>query len=314
MTRARYAVHLICSAKAAKSQASAGRLVIDALGLKVPSKKDEASQEPHTVLWEHGDPNWDATLQAQAQRKPDGDIATQPATRAAALSKPADAAAGAIRLAPVDGCRSRYARWVSPSRHGTSGQMRLGDFLRAETGDDARLMGTLLHACFESVEWIEDYKPDEAALGRRLIRVEGAGTEIIQDAVARFVGLLALPGHRQLLSRDFYQTADFPESDEVVVERERRFAVRRDEHFLGGVVDRVVLLKRAGQIVAADVVDFKTDDLSGSNDAAIRSRVDAYRPQMLAYRDAMARVLGLDVEKVTVRLFFTRIDRQIQIG
>jgi ATP-dependent exoDNAse (exonuclease V) beta subunit len=74
---------------------------------------------------------------------------------------------------------------------------------------------------------------------------------------------------------------------------ESRFSMLLDGRWLTGSVDRLVLYRRAGKVIGADVIDFKTD-LAGE---ATPLR-DAYREQIRQYATAMARVYGIDAGSI----------------
>jgi ATP-dependent exoDNAse (exonuclease V) beta subunit len=57
--------------------------------------------------------------------------------------------------------------------------------------------------------------------------------------------------------------------------------------------------------VAADVIDFKTDAIPRGDAAALAARTDHYRPQLEAYRRAVARFAQLPEERVATRLVYT---------
>ena len=79
----------------------------------------------------------------------------------------------------------------------------------------------------------------------------------------------------------------------LVVARERRFAVREGDVLVSGSLDRLVTWQAAdGRVLAADVIDFKTD--RASDESQLDERVEFYRPQVLAYRRAVERLYGLD--------------------
>ena len=65
-----------------------------------------------------------------------------------------------------------------------------------------------------------------------------------------------------------------------------------------------LLLMDGDRPVAADLVDFKTDRVSPDRPEAIDARVAHYRPQLEAYRRAVARLLRLDAAQVSARLAF----------
>jgi ATP-dependent exoDNAse (exonuclease V) beta subunit len=86
--------------------------------------------------------------------------------------------------------------------------------------------------------------------------------------------------------------------------RERPFALREGDTILNGKIDRLVVLTDGGRPVAADLVDFKTDWVSAADPKAIETRLEHYRPQLEAYRRAVARLLGLELTQVSARLAF----------
>jgi ATP-dependent exoDNAse (exonuclease V) beta subunit len=76
--------------------------------------------------------------------------------------------------------------------------------------------------------------------------------------------------------------------------------VGRDD-FYTGVVDRLVLALQHGDPVWAHIIDYKTDDIQSAGRA---SRCEFYRPQLLAYRDLVARAFGIERECVRADLLF----------
>ena len=75
--------------------------------------------------------------------------------------------------------------------------------------------------------------------------------------------------------------------------RERPFAIRDGNAILNGKIDRLVLLYDGDHIVAADVVDYKSDMLSADDPRAVDARAEIYRPQLEAYRLATSRLCHL---------------------
>ncbi|MBC7354394.1 MAG: hypothetical protein H5U08_18720, partial [Thermogutta sp.] len=62
--------------------------------------------------------------------------------------------------------------------------------------------------------------------------------------------------------------------------------------------------------IAADVIDFKTDDITPDQLAA---RVEFYRPQLVMYREAAARWLHVPEDRVSARLVFTQPGEVIRV-
>ena len=78
--------------------------------------------------------------------------------------------------------------------------------------------------------------------------------------------------------------------------------VRDGDTILRGTIDRLVVLYDDDRPVAADVLDFKTDQPS-----VIADRVAEYRPQLEAYRRAVAGLFHLEPARVSARLAFVQL-------
>ena len=116
---------------------------------------------------------------------------------------------------------------------------------------------------------------------------------------------LEAPEIAEALSRAHYEKA-VPSASPGRVERELPFLFRIPDGILQGYVDRLVLLEEGGRVVAAEVLDFKTDLLDGSDTGAVEKKVAFYRPQIDAYRTAVAGRFGLDPSAVSGKLLFLR--------
>ena len=58
-----------------------------------------------------------------------------------------------------------------------------------------------------------------------------------------------------------------------------------------GSFDRLLLFREGAKVVAADILDFKTDRVA--DPAGIQERVSIYEPQIEEYRRAAATLFGL---------------------
>ena len=85
---------------------------------------------------------------------------------------------------------------------------------------------------------------------------------------------------------------------------ERPFAIRDGDAILSGKIDRLVALYDGSELVAADVVDYKTDKLPADDPQALDVRAEVYRPQLDAYRRAASKLCRLAPERVSARLLF----------
>jgi len=73
---------------------------------------------------------------------------------------------------------------------------------------------------------------------------------------------------------------------------------------LNGVIDRSVWIRSDEKIVAADILDFKTNTIRANDMQTPRERTEFYRPQMEAYRKTTARLGKLKDDCVSARLVF----------
>ena len=189
-----------------------------------------------------------------------------------------------LRFAPSK--RPRSLPGFSPSRAKDVGPIRASRLLRPVAAITAR--GRVLHRLLQEVEWIETFdRTDEdlIAIGRRIEPDEAT----VRSTVEEFRAVLAHPVARASLSSP---------GDDARVRREQRFAfVRKDdgaEAMWTGAFDRVVLRKGS-----AEILDFKTDRALDA---------EAYRPQMEAYRQALARTTGLAETAIATTLLFVSAD------
>ena len=139
--------------------------------------------------------------------------------------------------------------------------------------------------------------------------------------IATFRKWLDIPAIRSVLERSAYSDPshrEFPNALKPVwkagigpckVERERRFFIRLEDvnnesRFWNGSLDRVVWLGEADRIFAADILDFKTDDLTPGNEEGLAQRAEHYRPQLDSYRRAVAKLANLSEKCISARLVF----------
>ena len=250
------------------------------------------------VAYEYGDADWPKKL-----------AGTKAPSKAAAdlLAPPRQ-----VRLAPLVGGRTRGLQRTSPSAQEGGTHVKVTDVLRLS--DAAALQrGTVIHAWFEQVTWLEDGRPDEQAL-RQVAAEAGVRPENCDDLFAQFTAMLQRPAIAQALSRQSYQpptglklptelqrelSSQLPE---LQVHNERRFAIRLEGTLLTGSIDRLVLMCRHDRPVAADIIDFKTDQLDPGDEAALARKVEFYRHQLDAYRPAVAKLFKLSPEHISARL------------
>ena len=198
----------------------------------------------------------------------------------------------------------RRAEWVAPSHLEGSRRVSLARVFDA-ANSEGRNIGTLFHAWFAAIVWIEDGEPNDDQLRAAARQAEWNGDEAtITDHIAHFRSILQKPVVRQTFSRDRY-----PEATRV--ERERPFVVRVGDHFLNGTIDRIVWIQDATGVERAEVIDFKTDAIPAE---AEPQRTAIYRPQMDAYCRAVSAMARLPAERISARLIYTALDLAIPLG
>ena len=140
----------------------------------------------------------------------------------------------------------------------------------------------------------------------------------IEAEIRTFRSLLAFPQTRTVLSRRGYGDlaqlgfsatccADVQHQHVVLrVFRERPFAVRENDAVVYGI-DRLVLFCLGDRVLAADLLDFKSDALAVRDTAEIDEAVARYQPQLTLYHRAIAQQFRLDVDRIVTRLLFVQV-------
>ncbi|MBC8351849.1 MAG: UvrD-helicase domain-containing protein [Planctomycetes bacterium] len=293
LTRAVHALHMII----APSKENERVVPLTSAGLLRAALRGNEAALPDTLLYERGDKDWFSQVTRE-----------EPATVATREPLPA-----AIQLARTRKHRRRGLDRQSPSGFEGGARVNMNELLRPRQSS-ALARGTLIHAWFEQITWIEEGTPDEQRLRRVAseLRRSEASVLDIEHELAAFREMLAQPSVLHQLSQAAYTapakigfgksvcdalTMDKPR---VVVENERTFAVRNGCQLLNGSIDRIVWIYAGQQLVAADIIDFKTDAVESDN--ALSKKREYYRPQLESYRDAVCRMSGLAPEQVIARL------------
>jgi ATP-dependent helicase/nuclease subunit A len=286
MTRPRYALHMVVPADPEKgpgSAKSAARLLRAALA------PGEGADAQGKILFEDGEVEWAKEVRVGSEGR-----------AAEAQPSPTLGMGRSISLKPPPQARTRNLARRSPSSLEGGSTLELASLLRLDLRGDALLRGTVVHSWCESLGWMEEGLPDEPELlekaRRDAPRVEEARLRVW---LSDFRVWLETPDIKGALSRSAYSTG-------ARVERELPFLHRTHDGILQGYVDRLVLEEEGGRVVSAEVLDFKTDQVDGSDPVALTERVAFYRPQIEAYREAVASRYGLDLKGVRGTLLFLR--------
>ena len=281
LTRAKYALHLVLPPEGGTKKHGAG-LIRGALLL------EDAKATDTEVLLERGDALWFERLEGT----------TEPAD---AEKPPKGSDPGAPLFRPSASGPGRNLARRSPASLEGGTHVDLSFALRLDAASGLR-RGEVVHAWCEEIEWIEDGIVDDDAL-RAIAREKAPGMH--RDQVGRLIGefrgwLRAEP-IRSALSREALPS----EPDTLVrVENELPFVRRMADEIQEGFIDRLVLIRRAGQVVKAEILDFKTDSIEAGDEATLAARTDHYRPQIAAYRNVVREQYGLAESDVSGKLVF----------
>jgi ATP-dependent exoDNAse (exonuclease V) beta subunit len=299
VTRARHALHLLVKpssppSKSRKRSQADSKLPQTMAGLLRAALTDGGPLPPGTVLTISGDPEWHSRVPELA-RGAEAPSPPQPPLR--------------IRLAPPRHDSISRLEEVQPSRH-RQGRIRMTDIFSPPSA--ARSRGSLLHAWFEQIAWLDDGPPDDELLLWIAYRWELPEIDIPQ-AIEDFRAMLAMPSIASILSRRAYQgpqglfgaaLAEVPSPPQATlrVRTEHRFAAPVDNLLIRGSMDRLVLLEHHGKTLAADICDYKTDLLEGLDPAVVEERLAGYREQLRLYARAAAHQFELPDDRVSARL------------
>ncbi|GIW95681.1 MAG: DNA helicase [Pirellulaceae bacterium] len=286
MTRAIHALHLVVP------PTRAGRTSLEPtpVGLLRATLLDGKPLEPDTVPYQHGNAHW---------------YRQQPVRAAVATDSP-------LHRTPIRfSCDSRDLLHTSPSRLERNRRVRGMELLSFERSE-ALAWGTAMHAMFEHVRWLEDFQWDEQELRNTLRQLAYAsGLPLREDPILEtFRQALSQPTVQSALARSSYEnnlwwtTTGNPADIQWEVYTERRILGRLDEQLLTGSIDRLVLARAAGKVVAADILDYKTDCLTADGVDRLEELVEAYRPQQDAYRSLVMELYQLPALHVRCRLLF----------
>ena len=266
-------------------------------GLLRAALTDGQPAPPETILYHDGNASWHEAL--------------DPPEDSAAATKAPHPAAREIRLAPMPH-RKRGLPRMNPSRLSHGAAVDAGTLFQ-QREQSALTRGTILHACFEQVEWLNDAAPTRQALHAALASVDTVGFEV-DDLILEFHEMLKRGDTPKVLSRSFYDTSEASGNERFLpkelsfsdlrleVFSERPFAVGHDDGILNGTIDRLVLIYASEQLIAADVIDFKSDRVDTSDAEAIAKTVQNYQPQLDAYRAAIHAIYRLPKENIAARL------------
>ena len=301
VTRAAYALHMII----APSKPNERKIPKTAAGLVRAALVNNDRVDANQMLYAYGDTKW-----------------AEHETSGMQTSLPVDPGPLTVQLAEMPAGTTSQRQWTTPSELEGAQQRQPAHAFRISRAAGLG-QGTLLHTWFEQIDWLDDGLPDES-VWPKVAREKGVSQTEIARALPDFLTLLHQAPFSDLLSRRCYAPPDDLGLDpdiareltdgplELEVLCESRIAAMTQEHLLTGNVDRLVLMRRGDHLLAADIIDFKSDQIG--DEKTLGSRVDHYRPQINAYRTAIAQMYRLDPRRVSTRLAFTTPQRVVNIA
>lgn len=295
LTRPIHALHMIIP-PAKENERS---LPKTAAGLLRRALSETPLPSPEQILYEHGDPT---------------PLSNESADTAAAVGEDDVVKPVEVKLRAAPAQRTRGLDRRSPSGLEGGATVDLARRLRLDTSS-AMARGSLFHAWFEAIEWLDDGPLDETIL--RSIAGPLVGANFNLDAeISAFHTMLTREAIQQTLSQNAYDDpATLGFAADVCAElktaelrmqvfREREFAIRDGDAVLKGAIDRLVVLYDGDRPVAADVIDFKTDRIGDTTENSLQAKVKFYRPQIEAYRRTTSRLTELGSSRISARLLF----------
>lgn len=312
ITRPVHALHLII----APSKEKETMLPKSAAGLLRAALVDNNPIEEKSTVYERGNPDWHEKLERR---------------KGSVVPKIVPAEKSIADLAGVLPKSTPHPQWSSPSKLGHGKGGKLFDGFRTDRSE-ALCRGTIVHAWLESIEWIDESldesfgngSPGDGVLST-IARKHGANQEEIDKLLAEFHTMLASGATAHWLQSSAYQPpAELPLSASILselsagplqleVRNEQRIACQMGEHLLAGNIDRLVLVRREDKLLAADIIDFKTDAISPDDSTAVDTLAERYQPQIAAYRHAVAEMFRLSPERITARLLFLAVGETVDL-
>ena len=223
------------------------------------------------------------------------EIGAQASSGSPASSAPTTPAAP-TRLRVISG--SSLRRRARPaSHHATREELfRLPD-------RDSLDRGTAFHAALATIEWLSEVDPQRellvTAIGDALPHRLPAWTHA---CAAEVLDALARQGLRALLLR---------ESPACEARNEYRFLHETPSGLTEGSIDRLVLQRDdGGRVVAAEVIDYETDEIAP---ASLGILVTRHAAQLAVYRDVVAAQFGLEPAAIRATLFSIGVDRAVDV-
>ena len=310
LTRAVHALHLVVH-PGRQATGNVSRLVTNAV---VPEIEPDAEME----IFRMGNPDWETSqpddsnleqdqpaqkIQVPAaicfKQKSDTEI-----TRSNRIRTPSDPLA---RDYVASASTAKFANLASPNDR----NIRAADFLNLRNLESAA-RGTLFHLWVQQIGWLDGGLPKRESLIDAARNVT-LGNLDLETELGNFETMLQAPNTRANLQAAAYsdpQRTPFSGKswDQLEVKTEFEFVFPDERELVSGTIDRLILAKQRGAVVAADIIDFKTDVFDATDQEITATKIDSHRHQLVEYRNAIRGIFGLSDADISCRLFFVNYD------
>ncbi len=302
MTRARQALIMTARPTSGKPLQSLGSLLQSTLA------GGERSAEPEAVLYEAGSAAWYGNKPSRSNDDPSSvpkdvltaEQATQEATTIMLRTDTSSAPVRGLRVAAPSSLVASHE--AIPLVRAFSISHSVG-----------ATHGSLVHAFFEKVVWLEDFHFDTDLLRR--VALAGIEPEALRhvslDAVlSEFSEQLKLKSVQAALSRERYQQALFGQvPDSVEIDTEREVSLIIGDKLISGTIDRLAVLMKDGRPYAVEIFDFKTDQFDARQPKKwLQQRVEHHRPQLEIYAHVACELFNLPRTSVATYLIMLSSD------
>ncbi|MEO8269249.1 MAG: PD-(D/E)XK nuclease family protein [Aureliella sp.] len=171
----------------------------------------------------------------------------------------------------------------------------------------------MVHAFFEQVGWLEDFRFD-IDLMRRValasVEPEALRHVSLESVLSEFTEQLKLSSVQAALSRHRYRQAHFGQiPDSVELDTEREVSVIVGDRLIAGTIDRLAVLMKDGRPYAAEIFDFKTDHFDAAQPKKwLKQRVEHHRPQLEIYAHVVSELFNLPRSSIATYLIMLASD------
>ncbi|MEY4568065.1 MAG: ATP-dependent helicase/nuclease subunit, partial [Planctomycetota bacterium] len=166
----------------------------------------------------------------------------------------------------------------------------------------AALEGTIEHAWFAALKWSEDITAVEATrevIANMAIDRSHWGLVDLEALWKRWKKHYNYSAVKELFTINHYHAKD-QVSASIRVETEHKFAILLNGRLQQGSIDRLVLVLNEEKVIAAEIIDFKTDQqpAKGSKKVWIQQQIGQYSPQLNVYAEVVAKQFKLNASQI----------------